>query len=227
MSRVSSKATDAVLFDLDGVLIDSRAAIAHCINHALAQQGLPAHPPSTLHRFIGPPLGVAFSELTGEAVDSALTIACIESYRSTYASVSLTDTTLADGILEAVADLARDHRLAVATSKAHALAEPLLSAVGLGDFFDVVAGPGLDDHVEDKAGTIRRALAALGTSEAVMVGDRSFDVLGAHACSIGVIGVSWGIGNVEELTLAGADIVIDAPSQLRDAVGRMLRGAHT
>ena len=51
-----------------------------------------------------------------------------------------------------------------------------------------------------------------------MVGDRSFDIIGAHACSIPAIGVSWGIGSAEELTTSGAEVVVDVPSQLLSAV---------
>jgi phosphoglycolate phosphatase len=57
-----------------------------------------------------------------------------------------------------------------------------------------------------------------------MVGDRSFDIVGAHACSIPAIGVSWGIGGAEELATAGADAVVDSPSQLPDAVSDVLLG---
>src|SRR5258705_12596692 len=55
---------DAVLFDLDDVLVDSRAAISGCINHALARNGFPEHAEPALHRFIGPPLPFTFAELT-------------------------------------------------------------------------------------------------------------------------------------------------------------------
>jgi phosphoglycolate phosphatase len=218
---VGADRSDAVIFDLDGVLIDSRDAIARCINDALTRHGMPARPAASLHRFIGPPLAVAFSELTGEPIDAALTIACVDSYRATYESTSAADTTVVPGVEDALADLAGDHCLAVATSKAHALAVPLLVALGLHGLFDVIAGPGLDDHTENKAATIGRAMTELGVGEAVMVGDRSFDVVGAQACSIPVIGVSWGIGTVEELRSAGADLVIDAPSDLRAALGRL------
>ncbi|HSD80145.1 MAG TPA: HAD hydrolase-like protein, partial [Solirubrobacteraceae bacterium] len=71
----------AVLLDLDGVLVDSRAAIAGSINHALATQGLAPRPGPELDRWIGPPLAVAFAELTGRPVDSALVAACVRAYR--------------------------------------------------------------------------------------------------------------------------------------------------
>jgi phosphoglycolate phosphatase len=221
MGYMATLQSDVVLFDLDGVLVDSRAAIARCINHALREQGLPAQPAADLHRFIGPPLGVAFSELAGQPIDSPLTIALMQGYRDIYAAVSLSDTTVAPGVENAVASLARTHRLGVATSKPHAFAEPLLAALGLRKFFQTVSGPDLSAHSEDKAATIRQALDALGTHEAVMVGDRSYDVLGARACSIPAIGVTWGIGGREELTSSGADRVIDTPSELAGTVAEL------
>lgn len=216
----------ALLFDLDGVLVDSRVAITDCINHALAEHGLPGRSPESLRRYIGPPLAAAFVEMTGEAPDSALVASCVAAYRSRYATASLRDTTVIPGIAETVASLARHVRLAVATSKPVAFAEPLLQQLGLRRFFTAVAGPDATVQGEDKAQTIAKALAALGHPErAVMVGDRSFDILGARARAIRSIGVTWGIGGREELEAAGADTVINTPAQLPGAATRLLNGA--
>jgi phosphoglycolate phosphatase len=124
-----SDKNDAVLFDLDGVLVDSRAAISRCINHALDQYELATQPPASLHRFIGPPLNAIFAELTGQPADSALVLSCLGSYRALYAEASLHDTAVVPGIPAALTELATNHRLAVATSKSGAFAEPLLAAL--------------------------------------------------------------------------------------------------
>jgi phosphoglycolate phosphatase len=165
---------------------------------------------------------MAFAELTGQPEQSDLVLSCIGSYRARYRETSLRETSVVPGIREALDELSDHHRLAVATSKPLAFAEPLLTELGLRDKFEVLAAPDLTAHNEDKAATISIALSALGVSRSVMIGDRSFDVLGAHACDIPAIGVSWGIGSAQELTASGADAIIDRPSELPCAVSDLL-----
>jgi phosphoglycolate phosphatase len=212
-----------VLFDLDGVLVDSRAAITGCINHALVDHGLPARPAEELHRFIGPSLADSFAELVGHAPDSALVASCLGSCRARYAEASLQETVVAPGIETALAELARRHRLGVATSKPRAFAEPLLTALGLRPFFTAVAGPDLSVKGESKADTIAAALAMLGNPpRAVMVGDRSHDIAGAQARLLPSIGVTRGIGSRKELEDAGAELIVDVPAELAISVGAAL-----
>ncbi len=213
----------AVLFDLDGVLVDSRVAISRCIGHALDAQGFPRPSVDSLERFIGPQLTLAFAELTGHPEDSPVVLACLASYRARYRVASLRETLVFSGVPAALETLAASYRLAVATSKPLAFADPLLTALGLRDGFEHVAAPELDAHREGKEETIRGALSALGVSRAVMVGDRSFDVLGAHACGIPAIGVSWGIGSTHELRTAGAEVIVGAPHELPQEVSELLR----
>lgn len=212
----------AILFDLDGVLVDSRVAITSCIAHALEQRGLPRQSLDSLEHLIGPPLTLVFGELTGQPQDSALVLECVASYRTRYRETALHQTTVFSGIAETLSELAEHYRLAVATSKSLAFAELLLGGLGLSDRFEHLAAPGPDAHREDKETTIRAALSALDAERAVMVGDRSFDIIGAHACSVPAIGVSWGIGSRQELTAAGAEIIVDTPWDLPTAISQLL-----
>ena len=209
----------AVIFDLDGVLVDSRAAISGAMNHALAANGFGERPAEELYRYIGPPLASAFAELTGRPIGSDVVNACLASYRARYAVTSLTETVVFAGIPEALAAIKRAHRLAVATSKTKVLAEPLLAAVGLRERFEVVAAPALGAHAEDKATTIGAALEALSADGGVMIGDTAFDVAGARANGLAAIGVTWGIGTADEL--AATDAIVEEPADLPAAVDRL------
>jgi len=209
----------AVIFDLDGVLVDSRAAISGAMNHALAANGFAERAAEELYRYIGPPLALGFAELTGQPMGSDAVTACLASYRARYAVTSLSETVVFDGVPEALDAIGRAHRLAVATSKTKVLAEPLLAAAGLRERFDVVAGPALGARAEDKATTIGAALDALGAQGGVMIGDTAFDVVGARANGLAAIGVTWGIGTADEL--AAADAIVDEPADLPAAVDRL------
>jgi phosphoglycolate phosphatase len=198
---VTGVAADAVLFDLDGVIVDSRVPFARCVNAALREHGLPERPAEDLHAFIGPPLHETFGVLgAGERAQ-----ACVEAYRRHYRALAADTTPVMPGMREVLSELSARLPIALATSKSRALAEPLLAALGLRSCFSAVCGPSLAAMAEPKAETIGRALAELpGVRHPVMVGDREYDVIGARAHGLPTIGVLWGIGSAEELRAAGA-----------------------
>jgi phosphoglycolate phosphatase len=208
-----------VLFDLDGVLADSRAAITGCINAALAASGRPERPPAELYRCIGPPLPYAFADLIGADPDSAAVAALVDAYRDRYATASLTETVVTPGIAAALDALRREgRRLGVATSKPRPFAEPLLEALDLRRYFEAVAGPALDTPPEDKTTTVGAALRAMGATAGAMIGDRSFDMVAARAHGLRPIGVAWGIGSRAELEAAGAERIVATPAELPAAL---------
>jgi len=209
---------EAVLFDLDGVLLDSRAAIANCIEHALRAHGLPVPPAAQLQSYIGPPLIDAFAELGGADRAHAL----MATYRERYVTSSLDETTVVPGMPDVLAAIAAQVPVAVATTKPHAYAEPLCAHLGLAPHLRAIAGPELDAPDEVKTVTIARALAALGLepgADVPMVGDRRHDAEAAHANGLRCVGVLWGIGDEAELRAAGADPILRSPAALPAALG--------
>lgn len=216
----------AVLFDLDGVLVDSRAAIARSLNHALVALGRPARPEAELHPLIGPPLHEAFAELlasTGarpahgpdaaDEVDRA-----VGHYRERYRTACVEETLPVPGVAAALAALAPRLPLAVATSKPVEFARPILETLGLAGWFRGVEGPSLAARSEPKARTVGRALAGLGPEarrgRVALVGDRLHDVAAGRAHGLLTIGVTWGIGSAAELRQAGAERLVDRPAEL-------------
>jgi phosphoglycolate phosphatase len=205
-------ATDAVLFDLDGVLVDSRVAFVRSINAALAEHGLPERETDELLPHLGPPLHRTFATLAAgeEQVDTL-----VLSYRARYRSTMADESAVFAGIPEVLDALAQTMPLVVATSKSPALAEPLLEQLGLRDRFAAIYGPSLQARDEAKSLTIARALEGLPHARRpVMVGDRKFDVLGARAHELPCVGVLWGIGSERELREAGAAALAAEPGEL-------------
>ncbi len=208
----------AVLFDLDGVLIDSRRAITGALNRTLEELGLPRRDPSELQSWIGPPLMETWGDLVGaEQAPDAL-----ERYRAQYRAVMLEETTLAPGVLPVVAALAERVPLAVATTKARDFAVPICEALGLAEHLRAIEGPDDLRKAEPKTITVGKALAAMGLepgAAAPLVGDRRHDAEAAAANGLPCVGVLWGIGDEAELRDAGADPIVADPAELRAALG--------
>jgi phosphoglycolate phosphatase len=196
---------EAAIFDFDGVIIDSLPAVETAINGALRAHGFPQRPAAELERFIGPPTLTAFAELTGAAEDSDTVAAAVATYHELYERVYLRRTLLVDGIAAVLSGLTAPK--ALATSKERRFVAPLLDRFGLR--FDVVSAPELS---EPKSQTVGRALSELGVRDAVVVGDRFYDVDAARASGLRAIGVTWGVGDRQELR--GADLIVESPEEL-------------
>jgi phosphoglycolate phosphatase len=203
---------DAAVFDFDGVIIDSRTAVRSAVNETLLERGFPSRPPEVLDRFIGPPVLAAFAELTGEPENSAIVAACAEAYHERYASVYLEQTTLVDGIGAVLAELTLP--LALATAKQIEFVRPLLDALGIGAHFGVLCAPTMSELHQRKAVLVERAMSALGAHSGVVVGDTRFDIEAAHANRARAVGVTWGIGDRDELRAAGAEAIVERPAEL-------------
>jgi phosphoglycolate phosphatase len=211
-----------ILFDLDGVLVDSRVPIARSINHALRRHGLEPLAEEALHGFIGPPLHETFRELLARAgADPAGADSCVSAYRERYAERSLLETEAVHGVGEVLEALAPRRALAVATSKPVEFAQPILETLGLARLFRAIVGPPLDPRGEPKRETVARALDALGLRDAALVGDRQHDVAAARANGIASVGVLWGIGSQAELVEAGAEHLVEAPGDLLRLFGAL------
>ncbi len=211
-----------VLLDLDGTLVDSRPGIVTAMNATFRALGLAERSPEASHAGIGPPAHETFAAALGLAADDPALDDVVAAYRARYREGMLAGTRVYDG-LPAALDALRDagHPLAVATSKAGAIAAELLAGLGLAHRLQAVCGPGPTAR-DDKATTIAQALAALGhPARAVMVGDRHHDIDGAHAHGLTTVGVLWGLGTEAELRDAGADLLCAHPRELAACVARL------
>lgn len=203
-----------ILLDLDGTLTDPYDGITRSVAYALDRMALPALRGQELRSFIGPPLQDRFAEL---GMDDEGVARAVDLYRERFTDRGLYENRIYDGVEEALAALtAASLVLAVATSKPTTFAERIAVHFGLDKHLSLVAGATLDGRRRKKADIIDFALTALGTdaSNAVMVGDRAQDIIGARAHGMRSIGVSWGYAEPGELEAAEADQIVATPAEL-------------
>lgn len=207
-----------VFVDLDGTLTDPRDGFVNCVRHALSSLQIDIAEGFELESCIGPPLHQTFAEL---CADDELTAAAIGIYRARYASVGLFENRLYDGILQCLSQMAPvAASIHVVTSKPTVYSQRIVEHFGLKPYLDAVYGSNLDGSLADKTELLAHVLdnEGIDAAQAVMIGDRKFDIVGARNHGIRSIGVLWGYGSEQELRTAGADRVCDHPAQIPAAV---------
>jgi phosphoglycolate phosphatase len=205
-----------IYFDLDGTLTNPKPGITRSIQYALERLGQAVPGEDELTWCIGPPLHASLKKLLGsdELADRALTL-----YRERFADIGLFENETYHGIQETLSALAASHpRMFVATSKAAVYAERIIDHFGLRPYFEQVYGAELDGTRTDKTELLRHALetAKVDAAQAIMIGDRSYDIVGARSNGMTAIGVLYGYGSEEELKSAGAHHICATHPHLLD-----------
>jgi phosphoglycolate phosphatase len=208
----------AYFFDLDGTLTDSRAGLYPAFRRGLEAIGVPAVADDQLRVFLGTPLPQMFRAMRPD-VDQREIDAGISAFRSAYEEVGIISNELYPGVIEML-DAIRQRRskIWVVTSKPEFQAVEVVKYLELERYVGGVVGASLAE-TETKSDLIARALSAaeIASHEAVMVGDRSYDIVGALANHVLPIGALWGYGPEEELRSAGCLHFAQTPTEFRDA----------
>ena len=209
----------AVLFDLDGTLIDSIELILSSARHAFEEWRVRPTDEEWV-RGIGTPL---VQQLRAYAASDDEVALLLERYRRYQHEHHDRLTRCYDDVPEVIAALAqRGHRLAVVTSKASPIAHQSLEFVGLDRLFPVVVG--YDDTPRHKPDPepVRVALSRLGvrSDHAVFVGDSPHDILAGNAADVVTVAALWGPFDRETLAEAGPDHFIGCMAELPGVLDR-------
>jgi phosphoglycolate phosphatase len=205
----------AIVFDLDGTLVDSLDDIAAALVAALADHDLPAPSRDQVRGWIGGGAGTLVKRALAAGGRDELVEPVLARFRVHYAAAPVIHTRVYAG-LPAVLDrmVSAGRTLAVLTNKPQDLAARICEALLAPWPFAVIAGQRPGVPLKPSAEPALRVAAELGVAPdaCALVGDAGTDVETAHAAGMIAVGVSWGFRPRAEL--AGAALVCDEPAQL-------------
>ncbi len=207
----------AVLFDLDGTLIDSIALLLKCVRHTFEGRK-PAPTDEEWVAGIGTPLA---KQLAPFASSEAEVAELTKRYRTYQREQHDQLTSAFPGVLDTVAELSRRrHPMGIVTSKSNEMMDRGLAWTGLGVFMKTSIGMNSCKIHKPEAFPVLLALEELGYSpdEAVFVGDSPHDILSGNAAGVVSIAALWGPFTKAQLEPAKPDVYIDRIEDLLPAL---------
>lgn len=206
-----------LLFDLDGTISDPKEGITRSFQYALQHFGIEVPDLDVLEPVIGPPLINSFMELYGFSREDA--VVGVEKYRERFGTKGLYENRIYTGMKELLQNLVQQgYQLAIASSKPTYYVEQICDHFGIKSYFHHIVGSFMDGRRAEKQEVVDEAIAQFGDidrKQILMIGDRKFDIHGAHASGLKALGVTYGYGGKKELSEAGADYMADTVEDLR------------
>lgn len=220
----------AIVFDLDGTLIDSAPDIQGALNRLLGEHDLPALDLATVKSMIGDGTATlierGFAAL-GAPVPPELLPARNARMLELYAQHATELTIPYPGVIETLESLAASgRRIGICTNKAQGLAEQVIAEMGLAPLIEITVGGDTPAGRKPDPAPLLAAIRLLGASPAdtLMVGDSLNDVEAARAAGVKVALVTYGYHHQEPRSL-GADLLLDRIDELPARLGQLVREA--
>ena len=215
----------AALFDLDGTLVDTAPDLSDAVNDTLAELGLARRSEQRMRAWIGGGMEqlvgrVLDATTNGTDVDAALRKRAVEGSLQRYRANLARRSRPFPGVEAALRHLrAAGVRLACVTNKRAAFTGPLLGALELAAYFEVVVCGDTLQQMKPHPAPLLHALDCLGgvqPGQAVMIGDSESDVVAARAAGMPVVCVSYGYNGDRDIHAADSDAVVSSMDSLRE-----------
>lgn len=197
---MNSAQIEALAFDLDGTLIDSRHDLAEAANRLRADFGLAELPLAEVVRMVGRGARDLVREVVGDACDEAQLDGALSTFLAHYDAVATDRTLPYPGISALLCEQAGRRRLALATNKPERATRRILEHFGWDELFEVVIGGDTLPVRKPDAGVLRSIAARLGLAadRVLMVGDSRVDAAAARAAGSPFVFVEWGFASADE-----------------------------
>lgn len=208
----------AVLFDLDGTLLDTIGDLADALNGALDSRGFPGHDEKACMRFVGQGIDTLVRRALPASHRDAATVArCVEEMQRRYTLDRLVKTRPYPGVPELLDRLAADgYRMAIVSNKPDANTQEIVAAKLWKWRFDRVIGGRPGVPLKPDPASVLEVAAALGIEprEFAYLGDSGIDMDTARAAGMYPLGALWGFRAADELRAHGAAVLLDKPADL-------------
>ena len=200
---------DAVLFDLDGTLVDSARDIAASVNWVLSELGLARHSVEEIQRFVGDGMKSLLTRAIGTDDPEHLK-ASIKLFREHYRAHCLDTSRLYPGVMT-VLEALRDKPLAVVTNKPREVSVYMIEQLGLAPHFRVILGGESTPNKKPHPEPILHALQQLGAepTRSAIVGDHANDILAGKAAGLWTCAVTYGLTDRAILEHTQPDLLLD------------------
>lgn len=211
---------EAILFDLDGTLVDTSTMLHAAYEDVLTENGL-SYEKNQINGLIGMGLVPIYQKLSG---DDERGLELAEQHRQHIRSAN-PRVQLFPGMKELVIKLAdKGLRLGVVTSAGRPAIERSIVANEIDQFFGTCITSDDVSRLKPHPEPVEAALKELEISpdKAVFVGDSSFDILAGKAAGVRTIGVTWGYGTFGDLETAGANSIVNDSTELQDTIESLL-----
>lgn len=206
----------AVIFDLDGTLLNTLGDLRAATNHALAVRGLAPRSMDEIRRFVGNGIRLLICRAMPEGTSDAEIDAALEDFKAYYAAHIHDHTVPYDGIPQLLTALRkRGMKVAVLSNKIDSASQELIAYFFPGKT-DVVFGEHVGVPRKPDPTSCRMVMQQLGVQpeQVLYVGDSGTDMQTAKHAGLYAVGVTWGFRSREVLTENGADVLVDSPEQI-------------
>lgn len=208
----------AILFDLDGTLLDTLEDLGNSVNRVLAERGFPVHDLDRYRYFVGDGVLMLITRaLPKQKQKNDVIHACVDAFQKDYSQNWMAKTRLYDGIAEMLDELiVQNMKLAVLSNKPHKFTKRCVDELLSNWKFEIVLGQ--RDNVPRKPSPegALEIVENLNTKpeNVLYLGDSAVDMQTAVAAGMFPVGVLWGFRSMKELQDAGAKVLIERPSEV-------------
>lgn len=209
--------TKAVIFDLDGTLLNTLGDLTAAVNHALSACGLPPRTQAEVRTYVGDGVKHLIARACAPVTDEAVLAAALAAYLPYYAAHNMDFTAPYEGVMELLTDL-RDAgaKIAVVSNK-HDPAVRTLCTHYFDDLLDLAVGGGNTRPLKPAPDSLLYAIEQLGVSpdEVWYVGDSVQDVQTARNAGVNCVAVTWGFQDRPRLAAENPTALVNTAEELR------------